>query len=382
MESIQLNLSALGIAFGALQGYFLAAILFWHRKGNRVANRCLAALVLVISLQLTDTCFSLSGALVRWPHLIYLTRPLWFLIAPLLYFYIKLMVQTPVKFSSRDLLHLTPMLLSIISISDFYFLSANAKLSQYTSLYKLSEPSALMLFYWNLYTAQVLIYVGLSIRRLYRYEKQVKPQSANSNPIQLNWLKRLLNVFAIYLVFSMITILFLTVKRTYISFFDYTSICILAIFVHSIAIIAIRQPEKLFPVLERLKEKYRHSALSDSIRKEYTGRLNSVMENERPYLNSELKLGDLAATLNMLPHHLSQIINQELKSNFYDFVNEYRVKEAQKRLTDPASQSFTIEGIALDVGFKSRASFYRVFKKMTGKTPTQYIESMKVLQLT
>ena len=60
--------------------------------------------------------------------------------------------------------------------------------------------------------------------------------------------------------------------------------------------------------------------------------------------------------------------------SFYDFVNEYRVKEASKRLLDPAYREYTILAIALDAGFHSKTSFNRMFKKVTGLTPSQYIK--------
>ena len=72
-------------------------------------------------------------------------------------------------------------------------------------------------------------------------------------------------------------------------------------------------------------------------------------------------------------HHLSQVLTQELKLNFYDFINQYRVQEVQARLVDPRYRNLTILAIVFDVGFNSNASFYRIFKKHTGQTPSRYI---------
>ena len=101
------------------------------------------------------------------------------------------------------------------------------------------------------------------------------------------------------------------------------------------------------------------------------------MDKNKPFLDADLTLASLAKELKIPPDHLSQVINSELSVNFYDFINGYRVKEAQKRLLDPKNRVYSILGIALNAGFNSKASFNRIFKKHIGITPSQYISSQK-----
>ncbi|MEL6256529.1 MAG: helix-turn-helix domain-containing protein [Bacteroidota bacterium] len=70
--------------------------------------------------------------------------------------------------------------------------------------------------------------------------------------------------------------------------------------------------------------------------------------------------------------YLSQIINQKEGKNFFDFINGYRVEEVKRNLADPNFDHFSILGIGLEAGFKSKSTFNAVFKKMTGHTPTAY----------
>ena len=96
------------------------------------------------------------------------------------------------------------------------------------------------------------------------------------------------------------------------------------------------------------------------------------MESEKPHLDSDLTLPKLADHLQIPPHHLSQIINESLKQNFFDFVNGYRVEEAKQLLLDPEKSSFTVLAIAEEAGFNSKTVFNTAFKKGTGKTPSAF----------
>jgi len=80
----------------------------------------------------------------------------------------------------------------------------------------------------------------------------------------------------------------------------------------------------------------------------------------------------------MSVNHLSQVINQQSGKNFFKFINEYRVEEAKRLLTDQSTQKYTILAIAYDCGFNSKSSFNTIFKQYTGKTPSDFIENSKI----
>jgi AraC-like DNA-binding protein len=104
--------------------------------------------------------------------------------------------------------------------------------------------------------------------------------------------------------------------------------------------------------------KYEKSTLTPARASAYVSKLLHLMESERLFARSELKLQDLAHQLDISPHHLSQIINERLGQNFFEFINHY--------------QQFTILSLALEVGFNNKASFNAAFKKHTGMTPSQF----------
>ena len=101
------------------------------------------------------------------------------------------------------------------------------------------------------------------------------------------------------------------------------------------------------------------------------------MEAKRAYLNSDLSLTALAAQLSIPENYLSQVINQHFRMSFNDYVNNYRIEEAKKRLVDPSARHLTIEAIAGEAGFKSMAVFYRAFRKHAHASPPEFIQASK-----
>jgi len=112
--------------------------------------------------------------------------------------------------------------------------------------------------------------------------------------------------------------------------------------------------------------------VSDAIAQKQSDALVEYMQKEKAYLNSELRILDIAIDFNQPVHILSHVINTQLNQNFYDFVNRFRIEEAKVRLLDSKYKDLTITAIAFDCGFNSKSTFNRLFKKYTDITPTQY----------
>lgn len=100
------------------------------------------------------------------------------------------------------------------------------------------------------------------------------------------------------------------------------------------------------------------------------------MTNEMPYLENNLSLSMLAEQLNISANQLSQLLNEYLNKNFYDFINTYRLKEFKEGVKDPKNSHFTLLSIAYQCGFNSKTTFNTFFKKATGKTPSEYYKSL------
>lgn len=124
-------------------------------------------------------------------------------------------------------------------------------------------------------------------------------------------------------------------------------------------------------------EKYGGTKIPEVLSSSIINDLKRYMDEKKPYLNSELKLADLATEINYPIHDISQVLNQDLNHSFSDFVNKYRVEEVKRRMEDKDYQKFTLLAIAEQCGFNSKTSFYRIFKNVTGKTPADYQKELK-----
>ena len=125
-----------------------------------------------------------------------------------------------------------------------------------------------------------------------------------------------------------------------------------------------------------VEEKYKTNRLTEEECKELHKKLVAYVEREKPYINPDLKMGDLASALDTSSHSLSYLLNQYLNQSYYDFINEYRVTQFKKMVADSQYSRYTLTALAELCGFSSRASFFRSFKKSTGVTPNEYIRSI------
>lgn len=93
---------------------------------------------------------------------------------------------------------------------------------------------------------------------------------------------------------------------------------------------------------------------------------------EKRYRNKDFSAKELAKELETNTRYISAVINSRFNTNFSCLINEYRIKEAQHKLTDKRFQEMTIEEIGSLVGFANRQSFYASFYRVMGETPNNY----------
>ncbi len=101
-------------------------------------------------------------------------------------------------------------------------------------------------------------------------------------------------------------------------------------------------------------------------------RMEFLLEKEQIFKNADLQLTDLATKLCTNRTYVSQLINNRANSNFCDYINSYRILYAKEKLTSEEGNHLTMDEIALKSGFSSQSSFYRLFMKIEGTTPSKY----------
>ena len=102
----------------------------------------------------------------------------------------------------------------------------------------------------------------------------------------------------------------------------------------------------------------------------------NLIEGEKLYLNPAFSLELISQRSNVSKHHISQIINEELGCTFFELTNNFRIEEAKRVLENV--DYIKLEQLALELGYRSKSSFYSAFKKATQHTPSNYINSIRM----
>ncbi|MEM6739462.1 MAG: helix-turn-helix transcriptional regulator [Pseudomonadota bacterium] len=147
---------------------------------------------------------------------------------------------------------------------------------------------------------------------------------------------------------------------------------IVLLFVSLVAIRDLRQAPGLYAASELTCDatpKYSKSALADVQAQRIAKKLRSAMQDDRLYRDANLSLAKLAQHIGSSPNYVSQTLNEHMDQSFFDFVNYWRIQEAEGLLI---RSDETILAVAYEVGFNSRSAFYTAFKKHIGETPSQY----------
>lgn len=126
--------------------------------------------------------------------------------------------------------------------------------------------------------------------------------------------------------------------------------------------------------MEEERKKYKKSNLSRQQAIETEKTLSAYMEKTLPWLNQTLTLSDLAESIDVTPNLLSQVLNEHAGKNFYDYINSYRLNHFLKLSREKKYRNYTLLSLAYECGFNSKTTFNAFFKKITGKTPTDYFK--------
>ncbi|MCH2032137.1 MAG: helix-turn-helix domain-containing protein [Tenacibaculum sp.] len=123
-------------------------------------------------------------------------------------------------------------------------------------------------------------------------------------------------------------------------------------------------------IFEDIPEKYGAKKIATSEADGLLIELKKLIEKNDLYKNTSIKISDIAKEINITPHKLSQLLNDNLGKSFAAYMNSYRIEEAKKMLKE--NQEFTLEAIGFESGFSSKSNFYATFKKEVGLTPSQF----------
>jgi len=357
----------------AAQGIFLAVILFL--KAKQKARFILGIIVLLFSVSLIDYVAFWTGYRFIFPHINRISTTFPFLFGPLFYFYVKVFFDVH-KLSIKDVFHLFPFLIYLIIQLPYYLQTGAVKVDMLINRDFFVFENGFLLS-WEVYinsyapivmVLHLLLYIVLVFRLISERDLEKVADSAS------RWI-RVLQYSFLGFVLSFASYYVMVYLFSYNLSYDYAISVAMSFFIYGIGYFGYMSPEVMSGSIDEHleKEKYSNSGLTEQSAKELKEKLTLLMEKDKVYLKSDLKLIDLAIAVNESKHHVSQVINDELNTSFSFFVNEYRIKQSQKLLEDK-SQHLNMFGIARESGFNNKTTFSLAFKRHTGLTPSSYKE--------
>jgi len=353
-----------------LQGFALAIIIM-VRKPVKLPGFSFGILIFLFSLSLLHGVLeeSIHAFNAKFPY----PMDFNFAFGPLVYLHITTIVNPKLKLTGRDIFHFLPSLLIDVLLFMVFFNYAAKHMEWAENNVQNIQLVALVI--GALVIFQFLIYLIMSIR---------VAKSANIRPAEFatiinKWFKTIIVVLFLVIGFLMVAI---PIGLLNIELFDQNSYLIykpLGI-LNAICIywLGYQYLLKFSSIIKRYMDRTQNVKFSEEQRMEKEKQLTEVLESGEIYRDEELNLGKLARRLEWPERDVSWIIGESFNSNFNDLINRYRVNAFKKLADQPESKKFSIMGIAKDVGFNSKASFYRAFKKECGQTPSEYLASQKI----
>ncbi len=369
-----------------IQGLLLSLLYIFSRKHRSLANRLLGLFLFIIVYEGIYTFLPITH--IFGYSLYYFSFPEIKVFYPVLFFhYVLEKVGRSDRY--RKFLRYNYILgfaiMGITVVNVLLFLFTGQKIEDYWG-----QATVETIFLTQQYYAFLLIVLVfiLAIREVRRYKRVVQKAYSDYQMLNINWLWRLILMIFPIIIFWGIDLTWIALGgRNDFSYELATWACVV-VFLYFVSFQAYQHKNLFEDVKERedvatdrhLEDTTEQSEGISPDQQALIDRIRQHMEREEPYLDASLSIYQLARQLKLPTQELSQLINHTLNQHFFEFVNEYRIKKAMTLLRDPANEKMTVLEVLYEVGFNSKSSFNTVFKKYTGKTPTQY-RKMKVVEV-
>ncbi len=372
MSQIIINVIQLAV----VQGFLLSLLLFL-KKQNRHANRVLAVAILCLSLDILSIYFTEIKLYDKYPFVFGFSTGYPFIYGPIFYIYTLLVTKKEVKFKPQLLIHFIPFVLVYLYVSPFYFLSHGEKILKINEYLTQVQPdmAAISLFK----PIHGILYTWFSIKAIEELNEKLKISFSNLDKKKLDWLKYL--IFSTMIVWIIVAIAILTsvILGNVGLFFDVAIYFTVSLLIYAIGYGALNHAEvlnqtelEIVALEEEVKDKYEKSNLRDEDIIKLKEDLLEILRTKKVYLKNDLTLSDLSAELGITNHNLSEVISKAFNKNFYDLINEHRVKEFKELVKNPDYSHYSLLAVAFESGFSSKSSFNTIFKKLTEITPSEY----------
>jgi AraC-like DNA-binding protein len=322
--------------------------------------------------------------------------PLFLIVGPVLYFYVRGVLRDDFRLSKLDYLHFFPALLLCINILPHLFSSYEDKI-EYAG--RVLQNPAEILRNKNLFIPSVvnfifrpligLIYVVICIRLMFLKFKYEKPEDKQSILI-FKWLSFLifntLLVYASFLVFTIFSFQTLDYKIAEVKGYYFLNITLVGLVLFNVSLLFFPNilyglPQLDFVLHNKQKEVVQDNSIKKAIRsfeisEEKLALLHDKIEQyceTKPYLNPDFSLSTMSADTDIPVHHLSYYFNEHLNINFNAWKNDQKINYVIELIENGSNELLTLDALAKQAGFGSRTTFFNAFKQKMGLTPSEFL---------
>lgn len=341
--------------------FFLLIFFLVTKKGNKISNRFIAVFLFLFGVQVfyavAVSNYDLKYFL-EYHKSLFLVKNFGFLTGPVLYLYIKSFQVKSIPLISI-LKHGVIFVIAVLVSPIFYMGSSHFIIWNHP----IDLISSLLIFSHN------LVYIIVSIGLLKKMGKSIRDFFNEFKILtHSSWLQFILiSYITIWTVnLNSLVIINILEKPGWCAYTGSVFALISFLFINILMFLLLIKPEIYY-----ILEKYKANSLSEETKNEYLKSLNAYIGSKKPYLNPGLTLELVSKEISINTRYLSQIINEKYNDNFNGFINNLRLQECIKQLSDPYNRKTILE-IIYEAGFNSKSSFYVEFKKTTGLTPQEF----------
>lgn len=310
----------------------------------------------------------------------YYLWPIGLALGPLIYLYVRTTIRTPFRLTKKDLWHFAPVLTYFTY--KMVLILHDMQQDDWNQGYAVGWKAAFDDTYVNAiqvfltYSSQ-LLYGAFTVQLFVTYRKRVVSYFSNTYKVELNWIKVFLGVYVILFVYGTIADL-IDVNVMDLDYIHYwwvnlanaLAIVFLGFMAYRVDLARLHELTwDVTPAQEEIHPKQMAQY------EKGLAKIEACIRSNEAHLNPDMNLKDLAHMTGYTTHEISEHINQGLGINFNEYINQYRVDAVKMALKDPEKSHLSLVAIAMDSGFNSKATFNRVFKKITGQSPSQYRSS-------
>ncbi|USE68275.1 AraC family transcriptional regulator [Pseudoalteromonas maricaloris] len=363
------------VLYSAMVGVVLSALLRIFTITKPKQTMYLSGLLVLLFIHIMGELYIFTGVFQYAPAIAGFQLPVRMLMGPALYFYAykAMFPNSKISLKAHLLALFGPAVVFLSMIPFIFSITPEQKLA-------LANPSTRDPALWKiaifvcLFTAVTFIvvtfaYLIAALRLHSQHRKQLMDKYSAIEQRAMDWLKIILLLWGLVWLFYAANY-----AASFFGFNWFAMRSLLPVFEFTVLVsflnLALKQLELSEPEeTKRPEPQPREAVISHDKMQLIADKLTIAMSEKALFKDEDLSLNGLSTAISVSENHISETLSQFMNTNFFQFVNGYRIEEAKNLLTN---SDMLVSSIAFEVGFKSKSTFNSAFKKRVGATPTDY----------